>query len=136
MPVIEVKDLTKQYRIRKGNFGSELFTAVDEANFKINRGETLALVGESGSGKSTIAKMVLQLEKPTSGSVLINGKDTTGISGRELFELRSTLQPVFQDPYGSLDPMVSIGNIIGEPLSVHGVGDRTSRRERVYELLD
>lgn len=136
VPVIEVKDLTKQYRIRKGNFGSELFTAVDSANFKINRGETLALVGESGSGKSTIAKMVLQLEKPTSGSVLINGKDTTGISGRELFELRSTLQPVFQDPYGSLDPMVSIGNIIGEPLSVHGVGDRTSRRERVYELLD
>lgn len=135
-PVIEVEGLRKVYKLRKGNFGSEDFVAVDNANFSIRRGETMALVGESGSGKSTIAKMVLQLEKPTAGSIRIDGKDTSKLSGRELFELRSKLQPVFQDPYGSLDPLVNIGNTIMEPLNIHSVGDRASRRERVLELLD
>lgn len=135
-PVIEVEGLTKVYQLRKGNFGHEDFTAVDGATFTIGKGETLALVGESGSGKSTIAKMVLQLEKPTSGTIRIDGKDMTKPSGAELFELRSKLQPVFQDPYGSLDPMRSIGNTIMEPLNIHAVGDRASRKARVLELLD
>lgn len=135
-PLIEVKDLTKVYKLRKGAFGHEDFTAVDNATFTINRGETLALVGESGSGKSTIAKMVLQLEKPTSGSIWIEGKDTAELNAKQLFDLRRTLQPVFQDPYGSLDPLSSIGTIIAEPLKVHHVGDHESRRERVLELLD
>ncbi len=135
-PVIEVADLTKVYRLRKGNFGHEDFTAVGQANFTINRGETLALVGESGSGKSTIAKMVLQLEKPTSGTIKIDGIDTATLGSSGLFALRRKLQPVFQDPYGSLDPLVSIGNTIAEPLNVHNVGDRASRRARVLELLD
>lgn len=135
-PVIEVSDLTKVYRLRKGNFGHEDFTAVGQANFTINRGETLALVGESGSGKSTIAKMVLQLEKPTSGTIKIDGIDTATLGSSGLFALRRKLQPVFQDPYGSLDPLVSIGNTIAEPLNVHNVGDRASRRARVLELLD
>jgi len=135
-PLIEVENLRKVYQLRKGNFGHEDFVAVEGASFTINRGETMALVGESGSGKSTIAKMVLQLEKPTSGTIRIDGKDTAQLSGGELFGLRSKLQPVFQDPYGSLDPLRNIGNTIMEPLNIHGVGDRVSRRERVLELLD
>jgi peptide/nickel transport system ATP-binding protein len=144
-PMIEIADLTKEYKIRKGSFGSETLTAVDNASFTLNRGETLALVGESGSGKSTIAKMVLQLEQPTSGSISIDGrkvmemrdgKDIAKFPKNELFRLRGTLQPVFQDPYGSLDPLTSIGNTIAEPLKIHGVGDRRLRRSRVLELLD
>ena len=135
-PLIEVENLRKVYQLRKGNFGHEDFVAVEGASFTINRGETMALVGESGSGKSTIAKMVLQLEKPTSGSIRIDGKDTADLGRSGLFELRSQLQPVFQDPYGSLDPLRNIGNTIMEPLNIHGVGDRASRRERVLELLD
>ncbi|MDT3331003.1 ABC transporter ATP-binding protein [Microbacterium sp. KSW-18] len=135
-PVVEVRDLVKEYKIRSGGFRSEPFRAVDGVSFQIPRGKTLALVGESGSGKSTVAKMVLQLEKPTSGSVLVDGADTSGMSRKEVFGLRSRMQPVFQDPYGSLDPLRSIGALIAEPLRVHGVGDEKSRRERVFELLD
>lgn len=135
-PLIEVSNLGKVYPIRKGNFGSEDFHAVTDASFTVNRGETLAIVGESGSGKSTIAKMVLQLEEPSSGMVKIGGEDTAKMSGRQLFELRRTLQPVFQDPYGSLDPLYNIGNTIIEPLKIHNVGDQASRKARMYELLD
>ena len=134
--VIEVENLRKVYKLRKGNFSSEDFVAVAGANFTINRGETLALVGESGSGKSTIAKMVLQIEEPTAGTVKVDGKDTSKLSARELFDLRRTLQPVFQDPYGSLDPLYNIGNTIMEPLNIHNVGDAASRKARMYELLD
>ncbi|MBL3700596.1 dipeptide ABC transporter ATP-binding protein [Leucobacter luti] len=135
-PVIEVSGLGKVYKIRKGSFGSEDFHAVSGATFTVNRGETMALVGESGSGKSTIAKMVLQLEKPSSGTIRIAGKETAGMSRAELFDLRRTLQPVFQDPYGSLDPLHNIGNTIMEPLHIHNVGDAASRKARVNELLD
>ena len=135
-PMIEVSDLGKVYKIRKGNFGTEDFHAVSGATFTVNRGETMALVGESGSGKSTIAKMVLQLEQPTTGSIRIDGEETAGMSGRDLFKLRRTLQPVFQDPYGSLDPLHNIGNTIMEPLNIHKVGDAASRKARVLELLD
>lgn len=133
---IKVENLTKTYRLRKGNFGYEDLHAVKDANFVINRGETMALVGESGSGKSTIAKMVLQLEQPTTGSITIDGADTSKLGRQELFQLRRKLQPVFQDPYGSLDPLHNIGNTIMEPLNVHRVGDAQSRKERVLELLD
>ncbi|AZS44141.1 Glutathione import ATP-binding protein GsiA [Microbacterium oleivorans] len=135
-PVVEVRDLVKEYKIRSGGFRSESFRAVDNVSFQIPRGKTLALVGESGSGKSTVAKMVLQLENPTSGSVFIDGADTSSMGRAEVFGLRSRMQPVFQDPYGSLDPLRSIGALIAEPLRVHGVGDERSRRERVYELLE
>ncbi|THE06522.1 ABC transporter ATP-binding protein [Microbacterium oleivorans] len=135
-PVVEVRDLVKEYKIRSGGFRSESFRAVDNVSFQIPRGKTLALVGESGSGKSTVAKMVLQLENPTSGSVFIDGADTSSMGRAEVFGLRSRMQPVFQDPYGSLDPLRSIGALIAEPLRVHGVGDEKSRRERVYELLE
>lgn len=135
-PVIEVNDLTKVYSIRKGNFKSTPLAAVDAISFKIPRGTTLALVGESGSGKTTAAKMVLGLEKPTSGEIILDGTNLSGISKKDLFAVRRKMQPVFQDPYGSLDPQRSIGAIIGEPLKVHKVGDAASRKARIKELLD
>jgi peptide/nickel transport system ATP-binding protein len=135
-PVVEVRDLVKEYRIRKGGFRSEPFRAVDGVSFAIPRGKTLALVGESGSGKSTVAKMVLQLEAVTSGQILFDGKDTTAMGAKDVFALRSRMQPVFQDPYGSLDPLRSIGTLISEPLKVHGVGDEKARQARVFELLE
>ncbi|MFD5224934.1 dipeptide ABC transporter ATP-binding protein [Microbacterium sp. NPDC058342] len=135
-PAVEVRNLVKDYRIRRGGFRSEDFRAVDDVSFQIPRGKTLALVGESGSGKSTVAKMVLQLEPATSGEILIDGKDVTSMSRGEVFRLRRGLQPVFQDPYGSLDPLRSIGSLIAEPLEVHRVGDTSSRRARVRELLE
>jgi peptide/nickel transport system ATP-binding protein len=134
---IVVKDLTKVYNIRGQGKGkaSELI-ASDNVSFSVAKGTTTALVGESGSGKSTVAKMILRLEDPTSGSIMIDGVDVAPLKGRPLLDLRRRMQPVFQDPYGSLDPLRNIGNTIGEPLQVHKVGDRTSRRERVLELLD
>ncbi|MDO8382096.1 MAG: ABC transporter ATP-binding protein [Microbacterium sp.] len=135
-PTIEVRDLVKEYKIRLGGFRSEAFRAVDGVSFQIPRGKTLALVGESGSGKSTVAKMVLKLEDPTSGDVFVDGQNVAKLSGREAFRLRRQMQPVFQDPYGSLDPLRNIGNTISEPLNIHKVGDRASRRARVAELLD
>lgn len=135
-PIVEVKDLTKIYSIRKGNFKSEPLRAVDSISFSVPKGTTLALVGESGSGKTTAAKMVLGLEKPTSGEITVAGTQLAGISKKDLFDVRRKMQPVFQDPYGSLDPQRSIGAIIGEPLRVHKVGDDGSRADRVKELLE
>ena len=131
-PAIIVEDLTKVFKIR----GSGEFTAVDSVSFQIPKGTTTALVGESGSGKSTVAKMLLKLEEATSGKIVVGGKDLAKLSGKELFSLRSRMQPVFQDPYGSLNPLRNIGNTIAEPLFTHKVGDKASRRERVFELLE
>ncbi|MWV59454.1 dipeptide ABC transporter ATP-binding protein [Rathayibacter sp. VKM Ac-2754] len=135
-PMIEVENLTKVFKIRRGGLKAEDFTAVDEVSFSIPKGTTTALVGESGSGKSTIARLVLGLETATSGAISIDGRRTEKLRGKEMLALRRSMQPVFQDPYGSLDPLYNIGNTISEPLKVHGVGDRTSQRERVFELLD
>ncbi|NQX29368.1 ABC transporter ATP-binding protein [Microbacteriaceae bacterium VKM Ac-2854] len=135
-PMIEIDHLTKVFKIRKGGLKAENFTAVDDVSFAIRKGTTTALVGESGSGKSTIAKLVLGLEQATEGTITIDGRRTEKLRGRELLALRRSMQPVFQDPYGSLDPLHNIGNTISEPLRVHKVGDRTSQRERVFELLD
>src|SRR5690606_27961781 len=119
------------YKIRTGGFRSIPFRAVDHVDFDIPRGTTMALVGESGSGKSTVAKMLLKIEDPTSGRIEIEGHDLATIAGAELLALRRRMQPVFQDPYGSLDPLRNIGNAIAEPLVVHKVGDRAARQERV-----
>ena len=102
----------------------------------MSRGTTMALVGESGSGKTTVAKMLLGLEKPTSGSILIDGKDPATLDRKEMFALRRRMQPVFQDPFGSLDPLRNISNTIAEPLLTHKVGTRKERQQRVMELLD
>jgi len=133
---IRFENVRKLYKIRKGNFGSVDFAAVDDVSFEVKKGTTMALVGESGSGKSTVAKLLLRLEDTSSGSISVDGHDTSTMSSKQLFDLRRTMQPVFQDPYGSLDPLRNIGNTIGEPLVTHRMGDRASRKRRVLELLD
>lgn len=133
---ISVRELTKVFKIRRGGFRSENFLAVDDVSFDVAKGTTTALVGESGSGKSTVAKMVLKLEEATSGHIQIEGAELSDVRGGKLMSLRRRMQPVFQDPYGSLDPMRSIGDIISEPLRVHKVGSSGERRARVKELLD
>ena len=134
---IEVTNLSKDYSIRGGNgLKKTSFAAVKDVSFKIARGTTTALVGESGSGKSTVAKMLLGLEKPTSGDIVIDGQRVAELSSQGLFDLRRRMQPVFQDPYGSLDPLRNIFNTIAEPLVTHKVGTRAERHARVMELLD
>ena len=112
------------------------FRAVDDVSFTLDRGTTTAVVGESGSGKSTVARMVLGLIEPTSGTVHFDGDDVTSLTGARAKAFRRRVQPVFQNPYGSLDPMYSIYRAISEPLVVHKIGDKSSRIARVRELLD
>ncbi len=131
--IITVDHLTKEFKLPRKK---EMFKAVDDISFSVKRGSTLAIVGESGSGKSTVANMVLKLLEPTSGTVTYEGKDISGFKGKELLDFRRHVQPVFQNPYGSLDPMYSIYRSIEEPLRIHGIGDKKSRVKRVRELLD
>lgn len=131
--VIDVEHLTKEFKLPRRK---ELFKAVDDVSFKLKRGTTLAIVGESGSGKSTVANMCLKLLEPTSGKVLYDGQDIDNFKGKQLLEFRRHVQPVFQNPYGSLDPMYSIFRSIEEPLRIHKIGDKKSRAARVRELLD
>jgi len=135
-PVIVVENLTKVFKIRGGRGDERYLKAVDDVSFTVERGTTMALVGESGSGKSTVAKLLLQLEDSTSGTISIAGQDTAGLGSKALFELRSKMQPVFQDPYGSLDPLRNIRSIIAEPLVIHKAGDHEFRSKRVTELLE
>lgn len=134
--VIRVENLTKEFDIRGEKGAKKKLLAVDDVSFSLRKGTTLALVGESGSGKSTVANMVLNLLDPTSGKVFYKGTDLSTLGSRELFEMRRKLQVVFQNPYGSLDPMYSIYRCIEEPLVVHKTGNRKEREARVAELLD
>lgn len=134
--VISVRNLTKEFDIRGSRGDKKHFKAVDNVSFDLRRGSTLALVGESGSGKSTVANMVLNLLEPTSGTISYEGTDVSTLNSKQLFDLRRKMQVVFQNPYGSLDPMYSIFKCIEEPLRLHKIGDRKSRENRVAELLD
>ena len=131
--IITVDHLTREFKLPRKK---ELFKAVDDVSFSIKRGTTLAIVGESGSGKSTVANMVLRLLNPTSGTVTYEGKNIADFKGADLLDFRRHVQPVFQNPYGSLDPMYSIYRSIEEPLRIHKIGDKKSRQNRVRELLD
>ncbi|MGW8429817.1 dipeptide ABC transporter ATP-binding protein [Curtobacterium citreum] len=133
-PILVVSDLVKEYRLRGRGAGT--LRASDGVSFTVRRGTTTAVVGESGSGKTTVARIVLGLETPTSGTALVDGLSIGAARGRERRAVRRRVQPVFQDPYGSLDPTSTIERIIDEPLRVFGVGDRASRTERVATLLD
>jgi len=133
-PILVVRDLVKEYRLR-GRRG-ETVRAVDGISFEVPRGTTTAVVGESGSGKTTLSRIVLGIEPATSGTALIDGEGITASRGAARRALRRRVQPVFQDPYGSLDPTYSVERLVDEPLRVFGVGDRASRRARVAELLD
>ncbi|WP_241157634.1 ABC transporter ATP-binding protein [Schaalia sp. ZJ1691] len=127
--IIRVENLTKIFDIRGAKGEAKTLRAVDDVSFALRRGTTLAVVGESGSGKSTAANMILHLLEPTSGKVFFDGQDTSQLSDKELFQLRRRLQAVFQNPYGSLDPMYSIFRVIEEPLRVHGYGTLTYAKQ-------
>jgi len=134
--VLRVEDLTKVFKLRGGIGKTTDFTAVDAVSFAVKRGTTTAIVGESGSGKSTVAQMVLNLLEPTSGKIIFDGVDTSTLNNRDLFKFRRRVQPIFQDPYGSLDPMYNIFRTIEEPLRTHKIGTKASREKKVRELLD
>lgn len=134
--LISVQNVSKLYRIRKAGFKHDELLAVNDVSFGVQRGTTTAIVGESGSGKSTVAKLILQLESITSGKIDFDGQDVASLKGPDLLKFRRRVQPVFQDPYGSLDPQYSVGNTIAEPLLAHKVGNAKEREARVRELLD
>ncbi|MDO4654520.1 ABC transporter ATP-binding protein [Actinomyces sp.] len=134
--ILRVEHLTKVFEVRGAKGKDKTLTAVDDVSFGIRKGTTTALVGESGSGKSTVANIILNLIDPTSGKVFYDGVDLSTLGPKELFALRRIMQPVFQNPYGSLDPMYSIFRVVEEPLRVHGIGTAKEREARVAELLD
>jgi peptide/nickel transport system ATP-binding protein/oligopeptide transport system ATP-binding protein len=135
--LLEVSDLVKHYAVRGGVLRRRLGTvhAVDGVSFTVGVGETLGLVGESGCGKSTVARSILRLVEPTSGSIRLNGLDITHLGKAELRPHRRSMQIVFQDPFASLNPRMTAGDIVGEPLSVHGLASGSKKRERVAELF-
>ena len=129
--MIRVEHLTKEFHIRGAKGEASKLLAVDDVSFTLRRGKTLAVVGESGSGKSTAANMILHLLEPTSGKIFFDGEDTSEYSEAQLFALRRRLQAVFQNPYGSLDPMYSIFRIIEEPLKIHGYGTLAYAKQEI-----
>jgi peptide/nickel transport system ATP-binding protein len=130
--IVEIANLTKVYKVR----GGDDFRAVDDVSLAVPRGETVAIVGESGSGKTTTARMLLKVVEPTSGSMTFEGQDVAGLKGAALREFRQKVQPIFQDPYSSLNPMFTIERIVEEPLSFYKRGSRGERAKRVRQLMD
>ncbi|MFE7488388.1 ABC transporter ATP-binding protein [Kitasatospora sp. NPDC057541] len=139
-PILEVKDLVKHYPLTQGILFKKqvgAVKAVDGVSFELAKGETLGIVGESGCGKSTLAKVLMHLETATSGQVLFKGEDITKLSGAGLKAVRRNIQMVFQDPYTSLNPRMTVGDIIGEPFEIHPeVAPKGDRRKAVQDLLD
>lgn len=137
-PLLEVINVEKEYVSNAGLFGkAETFKAVNDVSFKIYEGETLGLVGESGCGKSTLGNAILQLDKATAGKILYRGKDLTKLSGKDIRALRKEIQIIFQDPYSSLNPRLTVGQSIIEPMMVHKLyGSDKERREKVVEILN
>jgi oligopeptide transport system ATP-binding protein len=136
--LVDIKDLKMHFPVKSNGLLRRTIgavKAVDGVSFSVRRGETLGLVGESGCGKSTTGRAILQLHRPTSGSVLFEGKDLTKIKGEELRRMRRKVQIIFQDPYASLNPRMTVGDIIGEPIRVHGLRTGKDVRVRVEELL-
>jgi oligopeptide transport system ATP-binding protein len=137
--LLQVRNLVKQFPLKRGlviERTVDHVNAVVDVSFDVERGETLGLVGESGSGKSTTGYCVLQVLKPTSGSVVFDGVELTQLSGEKLRRMRRRMQLVFQDPHSSLNPRMTVGDTVEEPLQIHKVGTRRERRARVRELLD
>lgn len=137
--LLTVKNLKMYFPITKGvifqrHVGD--IKAVDNVSFEVKRGETLGLVGESGCGKSTTGRAILQLYRPTAGSVEFEGKNLAELKGERLRKMRRNMQMIFQDPYASLNPRMTVGSIVGEPLEVHGILSGKARKERVKELLN
>ncbi|MBE9497884.1 dipeptide ABC transporter ATP-binding protein [Streptomyces sp. GKU 257-1] len=139
-PILEVRDLAKHFPLTQGILFKRQIgavKAVDGVSFDLHKGETLGIVGESGCGKSTVAKLITHLEQPTSGTIRYRGEDISKLSGRALKAVRRNIQMVFQDPYTSLNPRMTVGDIVGEPFDIHPeVAPKGDRRRRVQELLD
>jgi dipeptide transport system ATP-binding protein len=136
MSLLEARALRLQYRVGSQFFGRRTVTAVDGVSFSLEPGMTVAVVGESGCGKSSLARLACLLETPTDGALLIDGAPTIGASGKGLLNLRRTVQMVFQNPYGSLNPRKTIGSILGEPLAIHGIGSKAERIGAARAILD
>src|SRR4051794_34208434 len=139
VPILDVRGLVKHFPVTRGVVRRRLVglvRAVEDVSFEIARGETLALVGESGCGKSTTGRLVLRLMDPTAGSVRFKGEEIATLDKGALRRLRRHMQIIFQDPYASLNPRMTVGEILAEPLNVHEIGDAPSRAARVRELLE
>ena len=137
MALVEVRNLVKHFERGGGLFREKsIVRAVDDVSFSVDEGETFALVGESGSGKSTTGRCILRLIEPTSGDVLFRGENVLTFSTKRMRQARRDMQIVFQDPYSSLNPRMRVGEIVEEPLVIHGLGSRVERRARVEELFE
>ena len=139
-PLLKVEHLSKEFPAESGmfakRFSKRVVSAVNDISFEIYPGETFGLVGESGCGKSTTGRTIMRLTKPTAGKVFFRGKDVAEMSKHEIKDMRREMQFIFQDPYASLNPRMTIGEIVSEPMTIHGVGTKEERIERVRELLD
>jgi oligopeptide transport system ATP-binding protein len=135
--LVRVRDLKKHFPVKDGWFGKteQVVHAVDGISLDIHAGEVVGLVGESGCGKSTTGRLILRLIEPTSGEILFEGRNILGLDGREMRALRREMQIIFQDPFASLNPRMTVGTILEEPFIIHRAGSRTERRSRVAELL-
>ncbi|MGB6836775.1 MAG: ATP-binding cassette domain-containing protein, partial [Dehalococcoidia bacterium] len=136
--LVDIRDLKVYFPITAGIIFQRKIAdvkAVDGISFAIRRGETLGLVGESGCGKSTTGRAILQLYRPTAGQILFGGTELTTLKGGALRAMRRKMQMIFQDPYASLNPRMSVGSIIGEPLAIHGLAKGKARRERIHEIM-
>ena len=138
IPIIELNGVTKEYRPDKGFFSKteKKIIALDNINLKIEKSEIFGLVGQSGSGKTTTGRLLVKLEEPTQGVIKLNGVPIAGLCGKALRKYRSGVQMIFQDPYQSLNPHLSISETVLEPLVVNRIGDRRSRREKVIQTLE
>lgn len=136
--ILDVKSLKKYFPIKKGLLLKEVgqVKAVDDITFSVQKGETLGLVGESGCGKSTLGRALIRLYEPTSGEVHFRGKNFLKESGEELRQTRKDIQMIFQDPYASLDPRMTVGQILSEPFDIHNIGTREERKKKVMSLLE
>lgn len=137
--LLEVNNLCKRFPIKGGLFGREVgaVNAVNNVSFKIRKGETLGLVGESGCGKTTLGRSILRLIEPSSGEIKFDGVDITKLDADKMREMRRRIQIIFQDPYASLNPRMTIGSILSEPMEIHGLyTDKEQRQKRLYQLLD
>ncbi len=134
--ILEVNNLKKYFQLAAGFFGKySILKAVDDISFSIKRGETLGLVGESGCGKTTVGRTLLRLYEPTAGEILFDNEDIVTASASKMRQIRRNMQMIFQDPYASLNPRMTVSDIIGEPLDIHGLAKGKARKDRVHDLL-